>query len=365
MSRVSAVGLIFTVAAFGCSDDETSTSTSSSSNNNGGGSAQGGAGGAGGGTGAGNNEGGGVETTDCVDPAVNGAEVYSTTEPPLLNSLVAVGNRFMASGDEGFVFFDADGSNADATPTMLGPSVGGIDATGSRGGVTAYDVGIRYQRVDEDGQLTGVPAGISTNTPLDLVVTENGQSTIIWGFNSRIDARVMTDAGGFAGDAFTVTYDAFSSFLFLKAAKRQGQVGIVWSGDPLLGFNHSHFILMDEFGAMSGGHDAGFRWGSRQGAPRAQGSSIRVRRSIARKLVRRHRRARHWRAADPRLRLEHRAARTVRLPRHRSQRDLHAGHRGGWRGLRHAPHGLRRHRHAAPHRRARYRRAVVIARPPY
>ncbi len=221
--------------------------TSSGGAGGSGGSADGGAGGAGGGAGGG---GGGhalIPDTACAAPAVAGVEVYDMASAPLVHQLASVGGRWMANGEDGYVFFDRDGDNADGTPTLLLPNRSAIVSEGATGGIAASnDTAIQFLRLDEDGEMLTPPVGIALVEPAVLSVASNAGDTLVsWAYNTRIDARGFTSSDSLAGPAFTVTLGAYSTFAFLASASRGPEVGIVWSGDPAVGENKTLFMRAD------------------------------------------------------------------------------------------------------------------------
>lgn len=239
-------------ALAGCDEDAPPTSTSAPTS----GPTTGPGGGGGGGDGGGDIGGGGaggdgggtvIENTDCTDPAVASTELYAAASAPDLRQLARVGTRWAASGEDGHVFFDADGANADATATVLLPNRNAIGSEGDTLGVAASnDNVIQFQRLDANGASVAGPAGMALLEPIALSVASNAGDTLVtWGVNTRLHARGFTAAGVFAGDAFELVIGAYSTYLFFASAARGDEVAVVWSGDPTVGENRTQVIRAD------------------------------------------------------------------------------------------------------------------------
>lgn len=250
------------IAAAGCSDDDGGTGRKPSGPvagpGAGPGPGSGGGGGGGGGQGGGGAGGAGasgggtlIPNTACASPASAGVEVYDASAPNL-QMLASVGTRWLANGEDGYVFFDRDGQNADVTPTVVLPSRSAIASEGTTGGVAASNENvIQFVRLDEDGENVEGPAGVALLEPAVLSLASNdGAALITWAFNTRLEARAIDDTGTVDGDAFDVALGAYSTYVFLQSVARGTEFGIVWSGDPAAGDNHSYFLRADKSAAI-------------------------------------------------------------------------------------------------------------------
>ncbi|MBW2528201.1 MAG: hypothetical protein JRI23_28755 [Deltaproteobacteria bacterium] len=250
-----AATLLFALPA--CSDDDTPsgpgpvTGTGTGTATNTGtttATGAGGGGGAGGATG-GSGTGGGVVDPPCQAPAQAATEVYPAGSFLQLRHLAGVGSRWLAAGDIGYVRFDADGTNADATPTVLGSFTHAVASeAGSLAGVAAgQNNWVGYQRQNATGPETG-PRTLANDTPLGVTVAPVGTgSLVVWGWNGLLQGRVV-DASGIAGSEFDVAPGAFSNVLFLRSAARGNVAGVAWYGAPPNSPYRSSFVAVDDSG---------------------------------------------------------------------------------------------------------------------
>lgn len=193
---------------------------------------------------------GGNEHPDlpCEWPGGAATRVYPAGAAPALERLASVGDRWLAAGSAGYVFFDRDGENADPVPHVLGASLSAIASEGDTGGVVASGNAIQYQRFAEDGAPMTAPLGVAAQPPVGLAVTSNaGDTLVVWAYNSRLRARGVDNGGvagsaGFVGDAYDVQLAAYATFVFVAAAARGDEFGVVWSGDPQIGSHQTLFI---------------------------------------------------------------------------------------------------------------------------
>jgi hypothetical protein len=161
-----------------------------------------------------------------------------------LSQLVGVGARWVAGGAAGYVYFDEDGANADTTLASLGPYWNLISSEGGNVGVAAAsDFGVQYQRFDDTGAAVTGTRGLAQQSPVGLALASNaGDTLIVWAFNTRLYGRGVGTDGLIAGDVFDVANGAFSTYVWLAAAARSGEIGVAWSGDATLG-NHELFFV--------------------------------------------------------------------------------------------------------------------------
>lgn len=226
-----------------CSDDETRASATTTGTASTGGST--GVGGAGGGTG-----GTEIPNTDCVETEAVGAVVYPGGTALAVDQLVATGARFAATGEAGLVFFDADGQNADATPSVLRASRHVVASEGDKVAVSAFDSEwLSIQRIASDGVPLGGLAGISQDRPqLTATAAAPWGTTVVWAYNTRIYARTWYDVTMSA--EYDVGIGAYTTFVFLQAGARGNEIGVVWSGDATAGANQSWFRKIDSTGPV-------------------------------------------------------------------------------------------------------------------
>src|SRR5690606_8263895 len=115
-----------------------------------------------------------------------------------------------------------------------------IVGEGGRVGI-AWSTGsnTNFRRFDEAGMPSSVQAGVAPAAPLRVAVSSHMDfATIVWGVNTKLHARVLTDMDVWGADAFEVQAAAFTGYLFLQtAAGDTGDTAIVWSGSAALGVN--------------------------------------------------------------------------------------------------------------------------------
>lgn len=220
-------------AAMGCSDRDDGRRPSLPSTPPG---ATGGGGSAGGG-------GNGEPAAPCELADTGAVEIYPAGAAPALERLASVGDRWLASGPAGYVFFDRDGDNADPVPSVLGASLGAITSEGDTGAVAAAENAIQYQRFAPDGMPLTAPLGVAAQAPVGLTVASNdGETLVVWAYNTRLRARGVNQSGGFSGDAYDLQSGAYATFVFVTAAARGDTFGVAWSSDVAMGTHQTHFI---------------------------------------------------------------------------------------------------------------------------
>lgn len=231
-----------------CSDDDSASTTGPAGPTSGPGAGPGGAGGAGAGTGTGG-AGGGIPDTECSAPALAAVQVYATSME--LTDLVAVGSRFMASGPRGYVRFDQDGGNADATPTLLadGQNVLNDEGAGVVGVAGGGDGYVAYQRFDENGHVTG-PRTMAFDdvNGIAAAMTDAGDSVVVWGWGGQLSANHLS-ADDFPGTSFTVQGGAYTAAFQLRAADGPEAIGVAWYGSSV-GEKQTRFLQVSASGVV-------------------------------------------------------------------------------------------------------------------
>jgi hypothetical protein len=229
----------------------TTTTGSGGQGGDGGGSA--GAGGEGGAGAAGGGTPGVIADTPCARPGTGGVQLFAAGTAPVLDQIERVGSRLMASGPDGRVLFDANGTGLDATPMELAPEWNRVATEGNLGGMVASDGSIEYLRFDEDGAPLIGPLEVAKVAPTGLALTWGaGVALVVFGHNSRVRARAVEEDGGLATPvSFVVAKDAFASSLSLRAAARDVYAGIAFTGDGAAGANTTLFARADAFGLVA------------------------------------------------------------------------------------------------------------------
>lgn len=250
-----AISIVLAALAGACSDDETASAVGPGAGGFGDGGSAGGATGGGGGGGTSSSSGGAggtIPDTECVDVPNAAVEVYPSGSGIRLDQFVAVGSRWAASGDEGYVFFDADGTNADAAPAQLAPNWNVLGYEGDTVGVVASTAAaVQYQRLDESGAAVTGPRGLGFQQPVGVTVASSSGNTLaVWAFNTRLYARGIGADGLLAGNAFDLATSAFSTYVWLGSAGRDGQIAVAWSGDATPGSNETFFVLSGLTGTL-------------------------------------------------------------------------------------------------------------------
>ncbi len=208
-----------------------------------------GAGGGGAGGGGGDGGGGEVPNTECVDTAAVPTEVYPAGTALRLDRITAVGPRFLATGEAGYVFFDGDGANADATPTVLRDSRHVAASEGDVVAIAAFDMDwLSVQRFDANGlEQTGLGGVTQTLPQLTDIAHASFGTPIVWAFNTRLYGRTLFPESSMS-PVFDVAIGAYKTFVFLVAGARGDEVGVAWSGDATLGANQSFFTRITSDG---------------------------------------------------------------------------------------------------------------------
>lgn len=196
--------------------------------------------------------------------------VATTTAPALpvypagtmlsLFDLQVAGSRRVATGafGHGFVAFDADGSNASASP--FAPESEGRAAASSTNVLTAgYDGGnVVARRFDLSGQPLGAAEVLGAGRrPARVAVARSGEAGIVvWpsADSLTVRARLFDDAGKSEGEVVLETGAAFSDF---SAVALPSQVGdgskwlVVWALErELLGAHRVYAALVNGKGML-------------------------------------------------------------------------------------------------------------------
>lgn len=242
--RIAPLFLVFVATLLACSDDEPSDIPTGGQ-----GAGAAGAGGAGSGGLGGNGGGGEIPDTECVDTAASAIEVYPSGSAPAVDALSAVGTRLVASGDDGIVFFDGDGSNADGSPRVLRDSRHVVASEGDAVAVAAYDPSwLSVQRFDEAGESLTALSGVGQDVPQVTAIAAAPWGTpVLWAYNTRLYGRTFTPQNTMSS-VFDVAVGAYRTFIFLAAGHRGEEIGVVWSGDSTLGANQSFFTRVTSSG---------------------------------------------------------------------------------------------------------------------
>jgi hypothetical protein len=189
-----------------------------------------------------------IADTACAAPGAAAASVYAPADAIRLEQLESVAGRWIASSPEGYVLFDRDGGNADGAPQQLAASFNVVASEGSTAGIVASGTVMQFLRIDEDGMTVNGPLGVDVDAPDAVAVaSDSGDTLVVWAFNTKLEARPVS-SGGVVGATFDVMAGAYSTFVFLEAAPREGSTGVVWTGDAELGTNTSFFVAIDPGG---------------------------------------------------------------------------------------------------------------------
>jgi len=244
-----ACGLVATVALVGCGDDDRSptggtlvtTATTSGS---------GAGGGTGGMTGAGGS-GGTIPDTPCEDPAQPAVELFADGTDQQLTRLVPVGNRWLATSQNGYVRFDRDGGNADAMPTTIGGTNFNV-ITPEPGGVVGYASAgfnyVGYQRLGENDLVTG-PRSLSMASPLGVATAAaDGDAVTVWADNGAFRGRTVNAAGLLGNDDFLVLAGAFATSVTMHAISGDGEMFLFWNGADTQGLFQSQMLRVGATG---------------------------------------------------------------------------------------------------------------------
>jgi hypothetical protein len=110
---------------------------------------------------------------------------------------------------------------------------------------------VQFQRFTEAGGGASALLGVAQETAVSLALAASGANTLVaWGYNTKLRARAVNQAGFFDTDAFDLAGGAYSTFLFLHAAERLGRFGVVWTGDADLGANTTFFTEASATGPL-------------------------------------------------------------------------------------------------------------------
>lgn len=246
-----AVAVLAMAAVAGCGDDDRSPSggTLTTVGPGPGSSGSGASGGTGGMTGVGGS-GGEISDTPCEAPAQAAVELYGAGTDQRLTTLVPVGNRWLAAGQNGYVRFDRDGSNADANPTTLGGTGFNVltEEPGAIGYASAGSNYVGYQRLGENDLITG-PRSLSMDSPNGVATAAADMDAVtVWADNGAFWGRTVDAAGTLATEEFLVLAGAYTTNVRMHGLSGAGEMYLFWNGPNPQGLFQSQLLRVGPTG---------------------------------------------------------------------------------------------------------------------
>jgi hypothetical protein len=173
---------------------------------------------------------------------------------PALTRVQQLGTRRFASGQstQGFVTFDALGTNPNLFAVVLGTTDTVFSSEGTTIGATAVSSGkVDYQRYDDQGVATGplvsLASGIAVGPPRVWVGSGGGGSLVVWPNGSTLEAAGITSAGAAAGPKFTLATNVSTPHLAITYAA--DRYAIVYSYETA-GVSAARFVFASTTGVM-------------------------------------------------------------------------------------------------------------------
>lgn len=247
-----AVAVLAMAAIAGCGDDGRTPSGGTLVTSVGvgpGSSGSGANGGAGGTTGVGGS-GGEIPDTPCEAPALAAVELYGSGADQRLTTLVPIGNRWLAAGQNGYVRFDRDGANPDANPSTIGGNGFNVltEEPGAIGYASAGSNYVGYQRLGENDLITG-PRSLSMDTPNGVATAAADMDSVtVWADNGAFWGRTVNAAGMLADDEFLVLAGAYTTTVRMHGLSGAGEMYLFWSGPNAQGLFQSQLLRVGATG---------------------------------------------------------------------------------------------------------------------
>lgn len=195
----------------------------------------------------------------CVPTAGIKTELFAAGDSglggPALTRVQLLGTRRFASGQstQGFVTFDAVGTNSKLFGVVIGTTDTVFSSEGSTIGAAAVSAGkVDYQRYDDQGVATGsiisLASGIAVGPPRVWVGSGNGGSLVVWPNGSTLEAAGITSAGAAAGPRFTLAENVSTPHLAITYAG--DKYAIAYSYDTTGGASAARFVFASTTGVM-------------------------------------------------------------------------------------------------------------------